>query len=263
MKYLIFIVLFFSPFFSKAQTGHRLVYDLKYQIDSTDSNSIRNESFYLDRFDNESYFLSQNQFLSDSFMLNPNEKQMFDAFLDLKTRPKFTKFHYIVNVKNNSIKHYEKIVMQKFAYKEEVSLDWKLSDDTLRIANYLCQKATTHFAGRDYTAWYTTQIPLTAAPYKFTGLLGTIVRIVDSKNHYQFDLLEIQTTQKSIVYKAVDEQEKMLAKKEFWNTRKKINENPELRYAGTFLASSAGNDERLKKNTEARLKRENNPIELE
>ncbi len=262
MKYLLFIIFLLFPFLSKAQTGYRLIYNLKYQIDSTNVNSVSDEIYYLDMFGNESYFLSQNQFLKDSFLLNPNEKDMLDAFLNLKTRPKSSKFSYTIHTKNELTKHYEKITLQSFAYEEEIDLDWKLSDDTLTIGNYLCQRATTRFAGRNYEAWYTTKIPLTAYPYKFSGLLGTIMRIVDAKNHYQFDLMEIQNIDKSTVFNSVDEPQNKISKKEFWKMKKKFWENPELRFAGSGIVLG-GNNERMKKNMAARRKRENNPIELE
>ena len=262
MKYFLFTVLLIFPFLSKAQTGHRLIYNLKYQIDSTDVNSVSNELFYLDMFDNASYFLSQDLFVRDSVVFTSSNQQLMNMMGNPTDRPKNPKNTYIIFNEKNVTNHYERVALQEFAYQEEINLDWKLSDDTLTIGNYLCQKATTNFAGRDYTAWYTTKIPLTAFPYKFNGLLGTIMRITDSKSHYQFNLLEIQTVEKSTVYDSVDKLEKTISKKEFWEMKKKMNENPELKFAGSGI-SFGGNNERMKKNTEARLKRENNPIELE
>ncbi|AFM03565.1 Protein of unknown function (Porph_ging) [Bernardetia litoralis DSM 6794] len=264
MKYLFFIIILCFPFLSKAQTGHRLIYNLKYQIDSTDINSVRDEIYYLDMFGNESYFLSKDQFVKDSFLLASTDQQLMSMMGNPANRPKYPKNTYIITIKQNTIKHYEKVVLQEFAYEEELNLDWKLSDDTLTIGNYLCQKATTYFAGRNYEAWYTTAIPLTAFPYKFGGLLGTTLRIVDSKNHYQFDLMEIQTVQKYIIiYDSVDKHESNMSKKEFWENRKKMNQNPELKFANSGISFGDGNNERMRKKTEARLKRENNPIELE
>ena len=57
------------------------------------------------------------------------------------------------------------------------------------IKNYVCNKATVKLEGREYTAWYTSEIPISDGPYKFWGLPGLILKIADTQNHYEF-LLE-------------------------------------------------------------------------
>ncbi len=132
-------------------------------------------------FDNASYFLSQDLFVRDSVVFTSSNQQLMNMMGNPTDRPKNPKNTYIIFNEKNVTNHYERVALQEFAYQEEINLDWKLSDDTLTIGNYLCQKATTNFAGRNYTAWYTTKIPLTAFPYKFIGLLGTIMQITDSE----------------------------------------------------------------------------------
>ena len=259
---LIFLVYFSFNHSSNAQTGYRLLYNLTYQIDSTDINSVRNELFYLDMFGNESYFISQNQFVMDSLTSLPNEKQALKEFLDLNTRPKNSKFKYTIKNSPTTLKFYQRVAQNHMTYQESSSLEWNLLEDTLRIENYLCQKATTYFAGREYTAWYTTEIPLMAFPYKFTGLLGTIIRIVDSKNHYQFDLEAISQTTKSNVYARIDN-EKVIAKKDFLKAQKQYEDDPAAMLGSSGIVLSEEILERGKKNHELRKKRNNNPIELE
>lgn len=74
----------------------------------------------------------------------------------------------------------------KFVVKENISQDWKISSDTLTILNYVCMKATTHFRGRTYTAWFTVDIPLNDGPWKIYGLPGTILKVEDSENVFSF-----------------------------------------------------------------------------
>lgn len=259
---LIFLIYFGFNYSSNAQTGYRLLYNLTYQIDSTDVNSVRNEVFYLDIFGEETYFISQNQFIIDSLSSLPNEKQALKEFLDLNTRPKSSKFKYTIKSSPTTLKFYQRITQNHMVYQESISLKWKLSNDTLRIGSYLCQKATTYFAGREYTAWYTTQIPLSAAPYKFRGLLGTVVRILDSQNHYQFDLEAILKTNKSNVYARIDN-EKVIAKKDFLKVQKQYEDNPAAMLGSSGIVLSEEMLERGRRNHELRKKRNNNPIELE
>jgi GLPGLI family protein len=264
MRYLFFVFLFLFPFLSQAQKGYRLIYNLQYQIDSTDINSVQDELFYLDMFGNESYFLSQDLFLKDSFLTTLDENSASDFLTALGQRPKMPNSRYIIHKThhNNLVKHYEKFVATRMMYQEDINLDWQLLEDTLQIGNYICQKATTHFAGRNYTAWYTTNIALTAAPYKFNGLLGVIMRITDTDSHYQFDLLEVQNTIKSDIYTSVDEQE-LIEKEKFKIVENKMKTNSEVMYTEFGFQMKEETIEKMRKKTEARLKRENNPIELE
>jgi len=74
-------------------------------------------------------------------------------------------------------------------------LRWEILPEQRQVAGYNCQKATTHFAGRDYVAWFTTEIHLLDAPYKFDGLPGFILKVQDTRAHFTFDFQRIVKTQ--------------------------------------------------------------------
>ena len=57
------------------------------------------------------------------------------------------------------------------------------------ILGYPCHKATTHFRGRDYVAWYTEEIPYPYGPYKFGGLPGLITCIYDTQREHIYTLV--------------------------------------------------------------------------
>ena len=69
-------------------------------------------------------------------------------------------------------------------------INWEIKNETKTISDYKCQKAIGSFAGRNYIAWFTSEIPISDGPYKFNGLPGLIIKINDSRNHYEF-LLKI------------------------------------------------------------------------
>jgi GLPGLI family protein len=54
---------------------------------------------------------------------------------------------------------------------------WKLQDEFEEVLGYKCQKAICSFRGREYNAWFTTELPFKAAPWKFHGLPGTVLMI--------------------------------------------------------------------------------------
>jgi GLPGLI family protein len=69
---------------------------------------------------------------------------------------------------------------------KDVNLNWTLEQEEKEIEGHKCLKATCDYRGRNYTAWYATDIPLSEGPYVFTGLPGLIMEIYDSKQHYLF-----------------------------------------------------------------------------
>jgi GLPGLI family protein len=72
---------------------------------------------------------------------------------------------------------------------------WTLVDN--EIKNYLgftCKKAITNYRGRDYVAYYTTEIPINNGPWKFGGLPGMILSIETNTNEeiYKMECVGIE-----------------------------------------------------------------------
>lgn len=59
---------------------------------------------------------------------------------------------------------------------------WKIMDEYKIIDQFQCQKAVGNFRGRDYTVWFTTELPVFFGPLKLHGLPGAIIEVRDSKN---------------------------------------------------------------------------------
>ena len=84
----------------------------------------------------------------------------------------------------------DRIGRDMYSYEEDRPVSWKISSETRKIREYKVQKAETDFAGRKWTAWFTTDLPYQDGPYKFGGLPGLIVKIEDDKGDYSFDLMK-------------------------------------------------------------------------
>ncbi|MDR3259512.1 MAG: GLPGLI family protein [Fusobacteriaceae bacterium] len=82
-------------------------------------------------------------------------------------------------------------------YSEDIPIqNWKLQNDTLTVVDYLCQKATCRFRGRDYTAWFTVDIPISNGPWKFGGLPGLILKVYDNEKRYIFECTRVEIHEK-------------------------------------------------------------------
>ncbi|MEQ8906730.1 GLPGLI family protein [Ekhidna sp.] len=68
---------------------------------------------------------------------------------------------------------------------------WEISEETRLISGFLVQKALGTFRGRNYIAWFTREIPFDVGPWKFNGLPGAILEVVDSEDKFSFKALSI------------------------------------------------------------------------
>lgn len=112
--------------------------------------------------------------------------------------------------------------------------NWKFIEGTDTIIGYPCSKATVSFAGRNYTAWYTQEIPLPFGPYKFGGLPGLILRIQDSEEQYIWEAIGFERSNAQILtYKY--EGEKKCSVEEASKTIARIFKSPL-----SFISASMG-----------------------
>jgi GLPGLI family protein len=66
--------------------------------------------------------------------------------------------------------------------------NWTITQDTKQIMGMDCQKATARFKGRDYEAWFSSQLPYSNGPWKLGGLPGLIVEVADTKREVVFTM---------------------------------------------------------------------------
>ena len=97
------------------------------------------------------------------------------------------------NYPKGKIKTIDRVPLETYTFEEEMeSPDWTLESDTLIVCGYTCKKAITTYFGRNYTAWYTPEIPISEGPWKFFGLPGLILKVEDDREHYSFECISIE-----------------------------------------------------------------------
>ncbi len=83
---------------------------------------------------------------------------------------------------------------EAYALEEPIwpDLKWKIDAETKIISNIKCQKATTKFRGRNYTAWFAPSIPIQDGPWKLHGCPGLILEAYDDTDEVVFLFAGIQ-----------------------------------------------------------------------
>ena len=76
---------------------------------------------------------------------------------------------------------------------------WIITFDTQELLGYTCQKATCHFRGRNYVAWFAPDIPVRQGPWKLGGLPGLILKAHDADTLYTFEAVKIETGRHPII----------------------------------------------------------------
>ena len=82
-------------------------------------------------------------------------------------------------------------------------INWQISGDTATFGGLHCQKATAHFKGRDYTAWFCPDLPLHIGPWELNGLPGVIVEAFDATGDVRF---MFEGVEKAVVLAGRDDQ---------------------------------------------------------
>lgn len=110
--------------------------------------------------------------------------------LDHKITASGTEYYQFINYKKLVRKE---VMMSPYIINDVLPvINWRISSDKANFAELRCQKATCHFKGRDYTAWFCPDLPVRVGPWKLNGLPGVIVEAYDAKKEvvFKFDRVE-------------------------------------------------------------------------
>src|ERR1700748_1537749 len=82
---------------------------------------------------------------------------------------------------------YDRVMFDKYIMEDEWPvINWKITDETKKIAQLNCQKAIGAWRGRIFEAWFCTELPFHAGPWKLNGLPGLIVEAADTRHQVVF-----------------------------------------------------------------------------
>lgn len=72
-----------------------------------------------------------------------------------------------------------------------VVLNWQITNEQKNLQDFSCTKAILNFRGREFIAWFTTEIPVAHGPWKFHGLPGLILEVHDVNNIFGWSAVKI------------------------------------------------------------------------
>lgn len=239
---------------------YEIIYNLSYQENKEDTINIKSEEMVLKISKKFSYFISNN---------NLKLKNMLSEFKKTNEAPKIqsvpkSKFRYIIvkDYGKNEINFTDKIGLDVYDFTQSLKLNWTLYDEETEILGYKCKKATTSFAGRNYIAWYSTEISISDGPYKFQGLPGLIFSIYDTKNQYKFNAITIKKDNTYLDLNDEYSNHIKITEKEYKELKRMYREKPTSMLNSNFSFSKE-DLEKLESKAKEKFKYENNPLELE
>lgn len=172
MKKIIAILLLYSTIIS-AQSQQKNSYNVVYSMKNQENKVF---AFKLILFDSMSKYFSLGSI--------ENLDRNFEA-LPIKNTNLFKA--------DNTIIYAEKILGETILVKDSLNIfNWKLTNETKKILNYNCNSAITKFRGREYKAFYTSEIFISDGPWKFSGLPGLILKIESLDGDYIYEAISIK-----------------------------------------------------------------------
>ncbi|MGD1318347.1 GLPGLI family protein [Chryseobacterium sp. 2R14A] len=181
---------------------NRFFYDYKFIPDSTDRSKVLNEVMLLDIDKTGSKYYGQQKFIADSTSRADLEKQLklSPNNISMNRRDKPGQVNYKVTKEYPDFKTYlfTNISSDSYKVEEDKKPEWKILPDKQKIGEYNAQKATTKYGGREWTAWFSTDLPFQDGPYKFYGLPGLIVKIEDKTGSHSMTLVGNKTIQSTV-----------------------------------------------------------------
>jgi GLPGLI family protein len=100
--------------------------------------------------------------------------------------------HYFHDLSAGNMISTHTIDQPVFVKEQMNQMQWKFTQQTDSILGYQCSKATTSFRGREYTAWFTTQLPFKASPWKIHGLPGVVLKFSSNDDFISAEAVKLK-----------------------------------------------------------------------
>jgi GLPGLI family protein len=219
-----FSILFFNfCLLALGQDSFQVDYNLKYKLNLV-SGRTYSEDFILRSKNGKSIFEGLIKMQRDTITYNFDTGK--GGLQELENLSK-SYFYAQVSLVDAIYTYQDQIAIKKFEYQEKLKSNWSIVAGEENVLGYRCNKANKSYGGREWTAWFTTEIPIPHGPYKFGGLPGLILKVEDSQKHYVFEATSIKQKEVSTdpYYPYPRKNVTLITRQEFLINRYKVNES--------------------------------------
>lgn len=180
---------------SPDKTIAKVRYSFTHVLDSTQKQNPHTENMLLLIGKNASMYTSYDRINRSIEIKKQIEEQIknqtgtgsMSIKVDQSSSKKVTDIDYYYFIKENIFFTKERVFNNYLIEEKAPKINWYLSTDTAIFSGIKCQKATTYFKGRNWTAWFAPELPFSNGPWKLNGLPGLIVDAYDEKKEVQFE----------------------------------------------------------------------------
>ncbi|MCH7409866.1 GLPGLI family protein [Belliella sp. DSM 111904] len=237
-------------------------YEVSFKSDSTDMDFVSNDLMVLYVGDRKSKFRNFYQVQGDSLLQIAKDKGMSPneviPFMNQVPKPKMS-YAITKDWENKKYEFSDLIFPDYFVFESPLGEeDWQIIDEHDEINGYKIQKAVTNYAGREFEAWFTEEISISDGPYVFGNLPGLILKINDTKGHYNFEMIRIEKKIESLSHNIKRKPIKTTRSK-FFEMQYDFNTNVVGKMASGGVTLTDANQAR---DVQKRFDRKNNPLEL-
>lgn len=235
-----------------------VTYNLIYRDDSTNLEIGKQEDVVLLIGNEVSCFQSYLYYREREFCMTREPGTSIDVLFEQGVTPSDIRYRIYKNYPKGKMSVMERVPFTGyFEYVEDVpDFGWEITEDTMHIDGYLAQKATCQYGGRTWEAWFTEELPFSDGPYKFCGLPGLILNMIDSKKDYRFYFQFIEMPDKGVTIKWENKETVKTTKKGLFKVIDQAAESV-MRNFDEHTSSEA------QKSIYYGIKSRNNPIELD
>ncbi|WP_130735273.1 GLPGLI family protein [Flavobacterium sp. J27] len=145
-----------------------------------------------------------------------SEKQLENGIVEIIKRDSVSHF-LLIDKNKKKVLELMKIFNENMPVivEEDIpEMNWDLQEGTKQIGKYYCNQATTTFRGRNYTAWYSLELPYNIGPWKFNNLPGVILEVKDDTNEVMYTVTSI-TIPYNVKIKDISKNVKTISRKEY------------------------------------------------
>lgn len=191
-----FLILFlFCTYNTRAQETAvaRVNYQWTYINDTTNRNNPQRDEVVTYLAQHSSYYKTYNDEKTKKDIATQKLAKDFTGWLKIKSENTPPKQFYIIKPLEHTMHELESISSSFDLYQLDVPYEdqkWEIYDEVKDIGGYNCQKATTTFKGRNYTAWFASELPFPFGPWKLHGLPGLILEAKDDLGEISYEYVE-------------------------------------------------------------------------